>query len=119
VPRLHVCAEIVKHLSLVNRDITWSAITWTSAQIFKEEWKTIEEAAAAKATASPKSKNVPIMEWIYSFIDWTKATTGKNYCPLFYLIADEGDRDKTSPEDAPFLIPGHHFGGDRRSIKRR
>jgi len=61
---------------------------------------------------TPKSKNVPIMEWIYSFIDWTKATTGKNYCPLFYLIADEGDRDKTSPEDAPFLIPGHHFGGD-------
>jgi hypothetical protein len=117
VSRLHVCAEIVKYLSLVNRDITWSAITWTSAQIFKEEWKTIEEAAAAKATASPKSKNVPIMEWIYSFIDWTKATTGKNYCPLFYLIADEGDRDKTSPEDAPFLIPGHHFGGDRRSIK--
>ena len=74
VSRLHVCAEIVKYLSLVNRDITWSAITWTSAQIFKEEWKTIEEAAAAKATAFPKSKNVPIMEWIYSFIDCTKAT---------------------------------------------
>ena len=117
VSRLHVCAEIVKYLSLVNRDITWSAITWESAQIFKEEWKTIEEAAAAKATASPKSKNVPIMEWIYSFIDWTKATVGKNYCPLFYLIADEDDRDKTKPEDAPLLIPGHHFGGDRRSIK--
>lgn len=108
--RLKGLIQVFEYMSLVRRDIRIDNIKWPHVLAFLDEWKALQELAKIPPPAVPKftqQKGMP--KHMHSVFELLGRVYGNQKCPVTYMLVPTSERDESSPESAPRLIPGRFF----------
>ena len=108
--RLKGLIKVFEYMSLVRRDIRIDNITWPNVLAFLDEWNALKELATIPPPAVPKfntQKGMP--KHMHSMFEFLGRVYGNQKCPVTYMLVPDSERDESSPESAPDLIPGRFF----------